>query len=155
MYGKTKRFVIEKEKDMKHYFPALAAVAVSFIGSAIVPALQADQSNKKTEITTNHPIAVEGTVLPPGSYVIKVLVSSLDQSVVQIFDSKNHLATTVFPVRAYRVKATDRTQITFYEGIKGQPPALRTWFYSGENDGFEFRHVSGLTAGLSTEGAAE
>ena len=48
---------------MRHYIPAFAALAVSFMSSALVPALKADQSNKKTEITIDQPIAVEGAVL--------------------------------------------------------------------------------------------
>ena len=140
---------------MKKYSAAFAAITVSFIGGALVPALNADQSNKKTEITVNHSIAVEGTVLPPGSYVIKVLVSSVDQSVVQIFDSKNHLSATVFPVPAYRVEITARALVTFYEGTKNQPPALHTWFYSGQNNGFEFRNVPPSTTGPSAVDSAE
>jgi hypothetical protein len=58
---------------MKHYIPAFAALAVSFMSSPLAPALKADQSNKKTEITIDQPVAVEGKVLSPGSYVMKVL----------------------------------------------------------------------------------
>ena len=42
---------------MRHYIPAFAALAVSFMSGALVPALKADQSNKKTEITIDQPIA--------------------------------------------------------------------------------------------------
>jgi hypothetical protein len=139
---------------MKKYFPNVAALVVGLIG-ALAPALFADQWNKKTDITVTHPIAVEGTVLPAGSYVIRVLTSSVDGSVVQVFDSKNRLAATVFPVPAYRVTPTEKSVITFYEAPDGQPPALHTWFYSGDHNGFEFRNHHSEGRGPSAERAGE
>ena len=123
---------------MKHYIPAFAALAVSFMSSA--PALKADQSNKKTEITIDQPIAVQGTVLSPGSYVIKVLESPGDRSIVQIFDAEtNHLINTIFAIPAYRVTPTDEGTFEFYASRGGQPTALHTWFYPGDTNGFAFR----------------
>jgi hemolysin-activating ACP:hemolysin acyltransferase len=125
---------------MKHYIPAFAALAVSFMSSALVPALKADQSNKKTEITIDQPLAVEGTVLSPGSYVIRVLDSPGDRSIVQIFDAEtNHLINTIFAIPAYRVTPADEGTFEFYASRDGQPTALHTWFYRGDTNGFAFR----------------
>jgi hypothetical protein len=125
---------------MKHYIPAFAALAVSFMSSPLVPALKADQSNKKTEITIDQPIAVEGTVLSPGSYVMRVLDSPGDQTIVQIFDAEtNHLINTIFAIRAYRVTPAGESTFEFYEARDGQPTALHTWFYPGDTNGFAFR----------------
>jgi hypothetical protein len=132
---------------MKKYVPLFAALAVSFVGSALVPALKADERNKKTDITIDQPIDIQGTVLAPGSYVIKVLDSSLDRYVVQILNAdNNNLITTIFAIPAYRLVPTDNTQFEFYEAADGQPPALHTWFYSGDNIGFEFRNFRGESA---------
>jgi hypothetical protein len=132
---------------MKHYIPAFAALAVSFMSSALVPALKADQSNKKTEITVHQPISVEGTVLSPGSYVMKVLYSPGDQSIVQIFDAEtNHLINTIFAIPAYRVAPTDEGTLEFYATRDGQPTALHTWFYSGDTNGFAFRDSRSFAA---------
>ena len=112
---------------MRHYIPAFAALAVSFMSSALVPALKADQSNKKTEITIDQPIAVEGTVLSPGSYVMKVLDSPGDRTIVQIFDADtNHLINTIFAIPAYRVTPADESTFGFYASRDGQPTALHT-----------------------------
>jgi hypothetical protein len=125
---------------VKHYIPAFAAPAVSFMSSPLVPALKADQSNKKTEITIDQPIAVEGTVLSPGSYVLKVLDSPGDRSIVQIFDAEtNHLINTIFAIPAYRVTPADDSAFEFYASRDGQPTALHTWFYPGDTNGFGFR----------------
>jgi hypothetical protein len=132
---------------MKHYIPAFAALAVSFMSSALVPALKADQSNKKTEISIDQPVAVEGTVLSPGSYVMKVLDSPGDRSIVQIFDAEtNHLINTIFAIPAYRVTPTDEGTFEFYASRDGQPTALHTWFYPGDTNGFAFRDSRSFAA---------
>jgi hypothetical protein len=45
------------------------------IGGAFVPTMKGDEWNKKTDITISQPIEIQGTVLPAGSYVIKLLDS--------------------------------------------------------------------------------
>jgi hypothetical protein len=130
---------------MKQYIPAFAALALSFMSSALVPALKADQSNKKTEIIIDQPIAVEGTVLSPGSYVMKVLDLPGDRTIVQIFDGEeNHLINTIFA--AYSVMPADEGTFEFYKSRDGQPTALHTWFYPGYTNGFAFRDSRSFAA---------
>jgi hypothetical protein len=110
------------------------------MGGALVPALKADEWDKKTNIKIDQSIDVQGTVLPPGSYVMKLLSSPEDRHTVQIFDAdENHLIATVLTIPAYRLAGTDDSEFKFYEVAEGRPPALRTWFYPGDNFGFEFR----------------
>jgi hypothetical protein len=45
---------------MTQYLRTVAALAVSLMGSALVPALQADEWDKKTNITIDHSIDVQG-----------------------------------------------------------------------------------------------
>jgi hypothetical protein len=45
---------------------------------------------------------------------------------------------TILAIPNYRLKATDKTVITFRERPAGQPEALRAWFYPGRNWGEEF-----------------
>jgi hypothetical protein len=125
---------------MKPYFPTIAALAVSLMGSVLVPALKADEWDKKTIITSDESIDVQGTVLPAGSYVMKLLGSSADRRTVQIFNAdENHLIATVLAIPAYRLAPTSVSEFKFHEAADGRPPALRTWFYPGDNFGFEFR----------------
>jgi hypothetical protein len=57
------------------------------MGSALVPALKADGWDRKTNIKIDQSIDVEGTVLPAGSYVIKLLGLTADRRVVQILSA--------------------------------------------------------------------
>jgi hypothetical protein len=77
--------------------------------------------------------------LPAGTYVFKLLDSQSDRHIVQIFsqDMKTVYA-TILAIPNYRLKATDKTVITFSERPAGEPEALRAWFYPGKNWGDEF-----------------
>jgi hypothetical protein len=78
-------------------------------------------------------------VLPPGTYVFKLLGSPSDRHIVQIFNQdETMLYATVLAVPDYRLHATGKTVLTFRETPPGQPDVLRAWFYPGENFGDEF-----------------
>jgi hypothetical protein len=109
------------------------------IGGVFVPAMKAEEWNKKTNIAISQTIEIQGTVLPAGLYVIKLLDSPAGRYAVQIFNAQeNHIITTVFAVPTYRFQPTDNTELNFYQFENGQPAALHTWFYPGDNAGFEF-----------------
>ena len=77
---------------MKHYFPTIAILAASLMSTVLVPALKADENNKLTTITIDQSIDVQGTVLPAGSYVIKILGSPLNRFNVLIYNAdENHV----------------------------------------------------------------
>lgn len=101
----------------------------------------ADEWNKKTIMTINEPIQVPGKVLPPGKYVMRLLDSPSNRHIVQIFDgTEQHLQTTVLAIPNYRLQPTGDTRFTFWETPAGQPKALRSWFYPGDNFGQEFAY---------------
>jgi len=77
--------------------------------------------------------------LPAGTYVFKVMDSMSDRHIVQIFNAdETHVFTTILAIPNYRLKATDKTTITFRERPAGEPEALRAWFYPGREWGEEF-----------------
>jgi hypothetical protein len=124
---------------MKRYLPVFAAMATSLISSAFVPSLKASESDERTIITISRPVDVQGTVLPAGQYVLKLQDSPSNRSVIYVFNSEEtRLMTTVLAIHAYRLDLTDKSYFSFYDSPAGQPAALHTWFYPGENSGFEF-----------------
>jgi hypothetical protein len=134
----------QRNKIVKHYFRTIAVLAVSLMGSALVPALKADEWDRKTNIKIDQSIEVQGTVLPPGSYVMKLLDFSADRRIVQIFNAdEDHLIVTVLAIPAYRLTPTGDSEFKFYKGVEGRPPVLRRWFYPGDNVGFELRSGRG------------
>ena len=52
--------------------------------------------------------------------------------------AENHVIANVLAIPAYRLRPTGDSKFNFYESQEGQAPALHTWFYPGDNSGFEF-----------------
>jgi hypothetical protein len=134
----------QRSKIVKHDFRTIAALTVSLMVGSLVPTMKADEVDKKTNIKIDQAIDVQGTVLPPGSYVLKLLGSSMDRYTVQILNTReNHVIATILANPAYRLAGSSDSEFKFYDVVAGRPPALRTWFYPGDNFGFEFRSGQG------------
>ena len=93
--GATVCIVVEREVQqtgettIKRYASVFAALAMSLVSSAFVPSLKASETDEKTIITISGPVAVEGTILPAGRYVLK-LDSSGSRHVVSSSTVKRH-----------------------------------------------------------------
>jgi hypothetical protein len=126
---------------------------MSLTSSAFVPSLKATEWDQKTIITISQPVAVQGTILPAGRYVLKLHDSPSNRSVVSIFNGEEtRLIATVFAIPAYRWQPTDKSEFSFYGSSVGQPAALHEWFYPGGENGFEFlnlRHRVGAEPGAA------
>ncbi len=124
---------------------ALAALA-GCLSFALLPNIQADEWNKKTNITVSEAVqlpsccTVDHTVtLQPGEYILALVDSQSDRHIVRVFDKdQQHVITTILAVPNYRLQPTGKTVLQYWEVPAGQPRALRAWFYPGDNFGQEF-----------------
>lgn len=130
---------------MRLFETAATAICLAALATIAAPAARADEWNRKTTITFSGPVEIPGVhlkgwgVLPAGTYVFKILDSTSDRHIVQIFNAdETTIYATVLAIPNYRLKATDKTVMTFRERPAGQPEALRAWFYPGKNWGEEF-----------------
>ena len=130
---------------MKMFKAVTAVCGLVLMGSLITTTAKADEWNQKTVVTFNGPVEIPGVhvtgwgVLPAGTYVFKLLDSPADRHIVQIFNQdQTKLLTTVLAVPNYRLKATNKTVITFRERPAGEPEALKAWFYPGHQWGEHF-----------------
>jgi hypothetical protein len=107
---------------------------------AFSPSVKADGWNKKTIVTFSQPVEIPGgIVLPAGTYVIKLLDSLSNRHIVQIFnEDQTHIYATILAIPNWRLDVTDKTVMTFGERAAGDPQAIRSWFYPGDNFGQEF-----------------
>jgi hypothetical protein len=102
---------------------------------------QADQWNKKTIMTINESIQIPGATLTPGKYVFRLMDSPANRHIVQVFnEDETQLITTILAIPNSRVRPTGETEFGFWEMPQGSPPALRSWFYPGDNFGQEFAY---------------
>ena len=114
------------------------ALGIVVAGAQFMPTAKADEWNKETTVTLANPVEVPGRVLMPGSYTFKLADSVADRSIVEIYNSNDHLVTTVLAVPDYRLDTPSKTVLTFSEGKKDSPEAIHEWFYPGNNAGLEF-----------------
>ena len=58
---------------------------------------------------------------------------------MQIYNAdQNKQIATILAIPDYRLKPSDKTVITFEEREANSPPAVKAWFYPGDNYGQEF-----------------
>jgi len=122
-----------------------SVICLGLMSVVLVPAAKADEWNRKTVITFSGPVEIPGVhlagwgVLPAGTYVFRILDSQSDRHIVQIFNKdETTIYATILAIPNYRLRATERTVITFRERPAGEPEALRAWFYPSRNWGEEF-----------------
>ena len=142
---------------MKLFKAATTLSCVALMSVLLVPAMQAGEWDQKTEITFSGPVEIPGVhltgwgVLPAGTYVFRILDSASDRHIVQIFNKdETKIYATILAIPNYRLKATDKTVMTFRERPAGQPEALRAWFYPGKNFGEEFVYPKEKAIELAT-----
>lgn len=125
---------------MKHCH--LSRLALLGLACALLaPITKADPVYKRTEVTFNQPVEIPGTVLMPGTYVMKLLdpYMDVDRNIVRFYNAQeNHMYAMAFAVPDYRVRTTDHTVITFEERAHNAPQAIKEWFPAGDNWGEEF-----------------
>jgi hypothetical protein len=125
-------------------------ICLAVLGTAALPTAKGDGWDKKTILTFSGPVKLADTTLPAGAYVFKLLDSSSDRHIVQIFNQdETHIFATILAMPAYRLEPADSTVVKFSETSssgatqEGQLPSegvpIKLWFYPGDNYGQEFR----------------
>jgi hypothetical protein len=125
-----------EDKKMKNVLKTVVlAGALALVGA------YADQWDKRTIVTIDAPMQLPTITLQPGSYTFKLLESQSNRHIVGIWDKdgQKHI-TTMLAIPNYRLRPTGKSQFTMWETPAGQTPALRAWFYPGDNFGQEFAY---------------
>jgi len=131
---------------MKRFMAVATALCLMFIASVIARPANAqlmstsNNPDRKTLVTFSDAVEIPGgKILQPGTYFFKLLNADEGRWVVQIFDQdQKHIYATVMTVQDYRNHPTDRVVMTFAERAAGEPPAVKEWFFPGEQFGREF-----------------
>jgi len=95
--------------------------------------------DKKTKVSFNVPVQVPNASLPAGTYVFKLVSSESNRHIVQVTNERgDQVLATILAIPDYRLSATSRTVMYFTERASGAPPAVKSWFYPGDNFGNRF-----------------
>jgi hypothetical protein len=116
---------------------ALALVA----GLARSASAQTYAEDKRAFFTFSGPVAVPGVTLPPGKYLFRLTttIASGERHVVQVLSDNGQTSyAQFFGISALRTDFAPKPEIRFMETAEGMPAAVKTWWYPGAKDGYEF-----------------
>jgi len=119
----------------------LLIACLALIGFSIKTAT-ADEWNKEMILKFSAPVQVPGKVLQPGTYVFRLADSDSDRNIVQIFSvdykGRQDFVATILTVPDFRMKTPDKPIVQLEERHLGDPEAIKSWFYPGDNNGWHF-----------------
>lgn len=106
------------------------ALNVFFLTGATV--VSADQHEQASLVTFNHPVEVPGKILPAGTYLFRLMGSSGDRNIVEVFNANFTRLEDMFPtILDRRAEPSDRMMIEFDKPASGSPKAIKSWFFQG------------------------
>jgi hypothetical protein len=102
---------------------------------------QTYSEDKRAFFTFSGPVAVPGVTLPAGKYLFRLTTSiaSGERHVVQVLSDNGQTSyAQFFGISALRTDYAPKPEIRFMETAEGMPAAVKTWWYPGAKDGYEF-----------------
>jgi len=112
------------------------AVAAGVLATGV---LKADTYDKRTVFTFNRPISVPGVTLPAGKYMFRLVDTETSRKVVQVLDEHGKKPYAMLhTIPDIRRDESGTPEVRFMETAKGQPTAVKTWWYPNERIGYEF-----------------
>ena len=115
-----------------------AAVLVVLV-CALASGANAFTSDKRTYFTFNQPVALPGMTLPAGTYMFRIANPDTSRNVIQVANKQGTESYALLhTVQATRPDAPKDSEIRFRETAAGAPPAVGSYWYMGERNGYEF-----------------
>jgi len=117
-------------------------------GFCLTPSVKADGWDQKTILTFSQWVQLPGIVLPPGTYVFKILDFAETRDLVQVLSQdEQKVYATVWTIPDYQENRESRPLIVFQERATGAPAAVKEWFYPDGKYGHEFIYSKPETLG--------
>lgn len=128
--------------------PSIIALALWVISSAA-----GGDYNEKTIVTFAAPVEIPGQSLPAGTYIFKLIDSSTENRVVQVFDqTERHLFASFLTVPDHHLTPAAKTVVMFEERPSDTPEAIRAIFCKGDSYArqFVYPHTEALAIARRT-----
>jgi len=107
------------------------------LGVASTPAYaQSDRDN--STFTVTEPVDVGTFTLPPGTYLIKVVLLEANRNMIQVTNVEQTKVFASVLATPHQIRADEEipaTRYVYYATAAGQPKALRTWFPRDTSNG--------------------
>jgi len=138
------------------YLRSIAVGAVA-MGLAVVlgatPAT-AETFDHLTYLTFNRPVKVPGVTLTPGTYRFHLTNPTTSRNVMQVMSQDGGIVYSQFnTIPDFRPAPTPDATVTFKETEAAAPPAVHSFFYGGEQRGYEFVYPRQPVAAETAESA--
>jgi len=137
----------EGDTKMNNRLKAMCLGGLLALTSFITKPVMADEWNKRTVFQFSTPVEIPGKVLAPGKYVFELTDSDSDRNMVRVFSEDSNgnesLVATIGAIPDYVSNTPDKPMIHFEERHSGNPEAIQSWFYPGDNTGWEFVYPKG------------
>ncbi len=125
---------------MRHVKTLWSVACVTILLAAAAASAQSN-FNRTTHLTFSTPVELPGVTLPAGTYTFRLSDSTSDRHVVQVLDKDGaKLHTTILAMPAKRLHVDEETVVTFHELPAEATPAVRYWYYPGDDIGQEFAY---------------
>src|SRR5579872_5082752 len=119
----------------------LLTATLALIGFSLKTAT-ADEWDKQMVLRFREPVQIPGKVLQPGKYVFRLADSDSNRNIVQIFSvderGRQDFVSTILAVPDFRLETPDKPIVQLEERHLGDPEAIKSWFYPGDNYGWHF-----------------
>lgn len=116
-------------------------VAAFFVTNAPAPASGAEMEtfDKLANITFSGPVQFPGVTLNAGTYRFRLADPTSSRNIVQVMSHDGLDSYGIFyTIPDSRMEVTDDPVLTFRETPAGVPAVVRSLFYGGEHNGYEF-----------------
>jgi len=116
---------------MNKLVTSLVMGACATLLAVAAPVASAQSNWENSTFTVTEPLDVGGFVLPPGTYLIKVVMLQSNRNTIQVTNTEQtkvfaNVLCTPHPIREGEVIPSSR--YIYYSDSAGRPTALRTWF---------------------------
>jgi hypothetical protein len=138
---------------MKTIRVALAVLACLAIAHTVEAQQRRTKVRFSAPIEIPNPSAPTGVmVLPPGEYMFALADTGTSHHVVRVTDPTGQkVHSMVLTMPDYRLNATSKTVMYLGERPAGQPLAIKSWFYPGNNTGERFIYPKNRAQALAAE----
>ena len=124
---------------------SVSRVVAAALVAVMAPALANAQTyDKLAYLTFNRPVQIPGVTLHAGTYSFRLANPATSRNVLQVVSNDGAIVYATFHTMPdSRTVVTPEPVVSFLETPAGVPVAVKSLFYGGEHNGYEFMYPKG------------
>jgi|SRR5688572_9499249 len=124
---------------------SVSRVVAAALVAVMAPALaNAETYDKLAYLTFNGPVQIPGVTLHAGTYSFRLANPATSRNVLQVVSNDGAIVYATFhTIPDSRTVVTSEPVVSFRETPAGVPAAVKSLFYGGEHNGYEFVYPKG------------